>query len=188
MKPMTIETQTLTMQPVEDDTGLILEAQRSPAGFQALYQRWALPVYQYFYARTGDQPGAEDLTSQLFLAAYQALPRYRHQGHFAAWLFTIARNLAVEFYRKRAREVPLELAERLPGASDPAAEAARSDEIQRLRALILRLPEDEQELIRLRYIAELSFADMALVLARREDAVKKALYRLQARLQSLLEQ
>jgi len=64
---------------------------------------------------------------------------------------------------------------------------ASADEIQHLKKLILSLAEDEQDLIRLRYVAELSFADMAIVLHRREDAVKKSLYRLQARLQSLLE-
>jgi len=61
------------------------------------------------------------------------------------------------------------------------------DEIAQLRRLVRSLPEEEQELIRLRYVAELTFADMAIVLKKREDAVKKSLYRLQARLQSVLQ-
>ena len=60
------------------------------------------------------------------------------------------------------------------------------DEIAQLRRLVLALTEEEQELIHLRYVAELTFADMAIVLKKREDAVKKSLYRLQARLQSVL--
>lgn len=190
MKPMTSESQAISAQALrlaDEDAILVLEAQRDPVQFQAIYERWAVPIYQYFHFRTGDQPSAEDLTSQFFLSVYQALPRYRHQGHFPAWLFTIARNLNFEFNRKYGRELPLEQAERIPSSSDPQAEAARTDEIHRLRRLIQDLPDEEQELIRLRYIAELSFADMALVLNRREDAVKKSLYRLQARLQSLLE-
>jgi RNA polymerase sigma-70 factor, ECF subfamily len=174
--------------PPDEEARLVLAAQGNPVQFQALYDRWAAPVYHYFYYRTGDLPSAEDLTSQLFLAAYQSLPRYRHRGHFAAWLFTIARNLSREYYRKTRREAPLEFAERLVALSDPGAEAAQADEIRRLVRLVRALPDDQQELIRLRYVAELSFADMALVLNKREDAVKKSLYRLQARLQSLLEQ
>ena len=184
------ESHTITIRavPVQDDEAeLILAAQKSPALFQTIYERWAVPVYQYFHFRTGDQPSTEDLTSQLFLAAYQALPRYRHQGHFAAWLFTIARNLAHDYHRKIAREVPLEQAELIVSPQDPQGEVIQADEIRRLREIILRLSDDEQELIRLRYVAELSFADMAIVLNRREDAIKKSLYRLQARLQSLLE-
>jgi len=172
----------------DDETNIIQAAQQHPALFQAIYERWSVPVYQYFHFRTGDSASAEDLTSQLFLAAYQALPRYHHRGHFAAWLFTIARNLARDYYRKTGREVSLELAELVAAPGDLLVEVTRADEIRHLQKLILELPDGEQELIRLRYIAELSFADMAIVLQRREDAVKKSLYRLQARLQSLLEQ
>lgn len=173
--------------PADNDTRLVLEAQESPAAFQALYDRWAVPVYQYFYHRTGEITSAEDLTSQLFLSAYQALPRYQHRGHFAAWLFTIARNLLKEYYRKSKREVPLEMARQIESPSDPPAEYALVDEIQHLTRLVRSLPEQEQELIRLRYVAEFGFADIAIVLNKREDTVKKSLYRLQARLQSLLE-
>jgi RNA polymerase sigma-70 factor (ECF subfamily) len=173
--------------PPDPDGELVRAAQEHPDLFQAIYDRWAVPVYQYFYFRTGRTECTEDLTSQLFLSAYQALPRYQHRGHFAAWLFTIARNLSKEFYRKQGREIPLEAAGSLPASSDPPGEVAYQDEIQQLRRLVKALPEDEQELIRLRYVAELSFADMALILKKREDAVKKSLYRLQARLQSLLE-
>ncbi len=181
---------TLTIQSdtnPDADAEAVLAAQKNPAKFQVLYDRWAVPVYQYFFHRTGDASSAEDLTSQLFLAAYQALPCYQHHGHFAAWLFTIARNLIKEHYRKKGREVPLETAENIPSPSNLAAEIVQNDEIRRLTKLIRSLPEEEQELIRLRYIADLSFADIAIVLNKGQDAVKKTLYRLQARLQALLE-
>jgi RNA polymerase sigma factor (sigma-70 family) len=74
------------------------------------------------------------------------------------------------------------------GSSDPPAEVSQADEVARLRSVIGSLPEDEQELIHLRYVTELRFADIAILLGRSEDAVKKSLYRLQARLKSLLEQ
>jgi len=183
---------TLAIQPepiLDEDSEVILAAQKNPAQFQVLYDRWAVPIYQYFIHRTGEITSAEDLTSQLFLAAYQALPRYQHRGHFAAWLFTIARNLAKEHYRKTGREVPLEMAHDLASPSDPAAELSQEDDVRCLVQLVRSLPEQEQELIRLRYIANLSFADMAILFNKRPEAVKKSLYRLQARLQSsLLEQ
>lgn len=172
----------------DQDGRLVLEAQKNPAAFEALYDRWAVQVYQYFYYRTGDVAGAEDLTSQLFLSAYQSLPRYRHSGHFAAWLFTIARNLVNRDYRNKQRQVPLEMVDDMPSSSDPQEEFDRADEIAYLKKLVNALPKNEQELIRLRYAAGLTFAEMAIVLHKRKDAVKKSLYRLQARLQVLLEQ
>jgi len=171
----------------DKDGELALAAQQDPAIFQSIYDRWAVRIYQYFYFHTNDPVFAEDLTSQLFLSALQALPRYQHRGHFAAWLFAIARNLSKEYFRKNHREVPLDTASGLPASPDPSEEIARMDEIAQLRRLVRSLPEEEQELIRLRYVAELTFADMAIVLKKREDAVKKSLYRLQARLQSVLQ-
>jgi RNA polymerase sigma-70 factor (ECF subfamily) len=170
----------------DPEANLVLAAQKNPTEFQWIYDRWAVPIYQYFCFRTGESTSAEDLTSQLFLSAFQALPRYQHRGHFAAWLFAIARNLSKEYFRKSHREVPLEAANHLLAMSDPSLEAAQQDEIVRLRRMVQSLPEEDQELIRLRYVADLSFADMAIILKKREDAVKKALYRLQARLQSAL--
>ncbi len=171
----------------DKDGELALAAQQDPAIFQSIYDRWAIRIYQYFYFHTNDPVYAEDLTSQLFLSALQALPRYQHRGHFAAWLFAIARNLSKEYFRKAHREISLDAASGLPTSPDPSDEIAQMDEIAQLRRLVRSLPEEEQELIRLRYVAELTFADMAIVLKKREDAVKKSLYRLQARLQSVLQ-
>ena len=158
-----------------------------PDQFQQIYRHWLTPVFRYSFFHLGNSSDAEDLTSQVFLAVYQALPRYRNSGHFAGWLFSIAHNQALEYIRKRAREVDLEAARSIPAGIDIPEEVITRQEIQHLREQILKLRPEEQELIRLRYVAELSFADMSIVLKRREDAVKKSLYRLQARLQSLLE-
>jgi RNA polymerase sigma-70 factor, ECF subfamily len=172
----------------DQDGDLALAAQKDPVNFQLVYDRWAVRIYQYFCFHTGDPASAEDLTSQLFLSVMQALPRYQNRGHFAAWLFSIARNLSKEYFRKKQREVPLEAALKIPSTCDLSDEMTHLDEINRLRLMVLSLPEEERELIRLRYVAKLSFADMAILLKKREDAVKKSLYRLQERLQNLLEQ
>ena len=63
----------------------------------------------------------------------------------------------------------------------------RAEELTRIRSIISHLDKDEQELIRLRYVADLSFVEIADLLGRREDAVKKSVYRLLARLKSQLE-
>jgi len=169
-----------------DDSTLILAAQRDPAEFAALYDRYVQPVYRYFYSRVDSPADAEDLTAQTFLAALEALPRYRHRGHLAAWLFTIARSKAMSFFRQR-KNLPLDDSHPAENA-DLLAQAARADEIRRLAGLLRTLDEGERELVRLRYVAGLSFAGMAVLLKKKEDAVKKSLYRLLARLQSQLEE
>lgn len=171
----------------DEDGSLVFAAQKDPAAFAALYDRWLKPVYQYFLSRTADISRAEDLTSQLFLSVFHFLKRYEHRGHFAAWLFTMARNLANKDYRKQKHEISLEKIDVPDLSSDPADQYDESGDIVRLRKIISRLSRDEQDLVRLRYAAGLSYAEMGLILHKKQDAVKKSLYRLQNRLQSLLE-
>jgi RNA polymerase sigma-70 factor, ECF subfamily len=172
-------------QPVDEEAELIAEAQRDPAAFSSLYDRYVQPIYRYFYYRTSSAAEAEDLTSQTFLCALEALPRYRHQGNFAAWLFRIARGKVIDAVRKQKRLLPL--TETFPAETgDLLAELAHGDEIARLTHLIHSLPEDDQELIRLRYTAGLPFTQIAAILDSNENTVKKSLYRVMARLQSQL--
>lgn len=170
----------------EDQAELVREAQSSLAGFKQLYLRWMPPVYRYFYFRTGNVKEAEDLTSQVFLKVYEYLPRYRERGHFSAWLFTIARRKAVDFYRSRPQEVSLDTIDATDGSLDPLAQAVKSDEIQRLKHLIRSLPDEDQELIRLRFVSGLSYREIGDVLHRKEDAVRKSISRLLDRMQTVL--
>jgi len=171
--------------PLMDETILVSSAQRDPAQFAALYDRYFRPIYHYLYNRAGSRADAEDLTAQTFLAALEALPGYRHRGHFAAWLFTIARNKARDFNRNGVSQAPLD--ENHPdGSEDLLSQAVRNDQIKQLANLFKKSTEDEQELMRLRYVADLSFVEIGVCLGRKEDTVKKTFYRLLARLQDQL--
>ena len=173
-------------EPTDDDK-LVEAAKNNPAEFDKLYQRWISPIYRYVYAHIGNRSDAEDLTSQIMLAAFQGFPRYQHRGNFAGWLFTIARNQIWRWISRYHREEPLEY-EFVPGLpTDLLSDVLKTEEIKKLREIVLGLPENEKELIYLRYVAGLGFADMGVVLKRREGAVKMSLYRLQDRLQHLLE-
>lgn len=179
--------------PVHDEDGALLErAQRDPAAqaevFAALYRRYLEPVYYYLYSKVGSRSDAEDLCEQVFLDALEGLPGYRHQGQFAAWLFTIARRRAIDHHRRRRPAVPLDEMPDLPDpAADPLLQVIQGENVQGLARLIRKLDEDDQELLRLRFAAGLGFAQIAALLKRKESAVKMSFYRLLARLESQLE-
>ncbi len=161
----------------------------SPAMFESAYRQYVTPVYRYLYLRTGSTEEAEDLTSQVFLAALQGLPHYRQRGYFGAWLFTLARNKLADFYRSHRAQVPFDEA----GGEPQAAEAdllvgiIHDEELQRVGKLVASLPEDERELVRLRFAARLGFEEIATVLGKKTSAVKMALYRLLERMEKQLE-
>ena len=173
---------------IQDDIpALVNAARKDPAAFGTLYDRYVQPIYRYVYSRVGGAHEAEDITSQTFMAAYEALERYRERGQFSAWLFRIARSKLNDHFRRSRREVGLEAVGEILEREDALGTLIRAEELSRIRSIISHLDDEEQELIRLRYVADLSFAEIADLLGRREDAVKKSVYRLLARLKSQVE-
>lgn len=164
------------------------EARQSLEGFKLLYLKWLLPVYHYFYHRVENAKDAEDLTSQVFLKVYEELPNYHERGYFSAWLYTLVRHKAADFFRKQTTDIPLDTADPADQTSDLLAQTVLTDEIQRLRHLIRSLPEKEQELIQLRFVMGLSYREIGEMLNRKEDAIRKSISRLLARLQNQLEE
>lgn len=174
---------------IQNEAALIEKARTSQQAFSQIYHQWAPPIYKYIYARTRDPQDAEDITSQVFLAVLQALPRYKHRGYFSAWLFGIARNKIREYYRKnRHKETQLnELAEKLSEQNNPTQNTQIQDEIDILIQHINALPEADQELLRLRYVSELKFSEIGQVVKKSEGAVKKKIYRIQYKLEQIME-
>ena len=152
--------------------------------FAALYQRYVASVFRYIHIHTGSAADAEDLTAEVFVDALASLQRYREQGRFAAWLFSIARRKAAGYHRRARPQVALDNAETVPaGGEDPLARVIRDEHLRRLWQAMAGLDDDDQELLRLRFAAELTFGEMAELLGRKEAAVRQAVHRLLRRLE-----
>ncbi len=159
-----------------DDSTLVEFARQDSDAFSALYQRYLTPLYRYLYRRIGDPHDAEDLTAQVFIEVLEGLTagRYREGGCFAAWLFTIARRRTVDLYRQRPNEFLND-----PPSPEPGLLAGieAEEDMHRLTGLLAQLDGTHQELLRLRFSAKLSFAQIGRVEGRSEAAVKMAVYR-----------
>ncbi len=168
-------------------TQMIEAARHDPQKFGDLYLLYAQPVYRYLLSRIRNIPEAEDATTQTFLAALEQIKNNKHDGYFASWLFSIARNKAMDYFRKQRKEASLNETEFISTDANLLTQVIKTERITALSGLIDKLPEDEQELIRLRYVGELSFAEIGYLFGQKEDTVKKSLYRLLARLKAQLE-
>jgi RNA polymerase sigma-70 factor (ECF subfamily) len=167
----------------DDEVDLVEAARSDPAAFSRLYRRYVTPVYRYLYKWTGSPAEAEDLTSQVFMEALEGLARFRAQGSFAAWLFTIARRKAIAAYRRQRSNLPLDEAEQVPGpAEDPLEQVVQGEQMERVAALFAGLGEEQRELLRLRFSAGLGYAEIGALLGRSQAAVKMAVYRLLRRM------
>jgi len=181
--------------PPELDDALILQAmQGSETALAAIYDAYAQRIYRYCYSRVDNPAEADDLTAQTFLKVIEALPRYRHSSHFTAWIFQIARNAVMDLFRRNHRQHAGDAgSQTLDSLADSALEkainAAPVDEqviqaqaVAALRRHIRALDEPERELLRLRFVGDLTYAEIAALLGRKEDAVRKSLNRLLERL------
>jgi len=181
---------TLTSEQFEresEEARFIRAARQDPRAFGELYKLYVNHVFKYLCSRVGNVHDAEDITAQTFLAAFEAFDRFHRDGNFAPWLFAIARNKATDHFRQHKNSTSIDAAGDFPVDSDPLTDMIRSEQAAALSKLIHDLPEEEQELLRLRFLAGMSFPQIALLFHHNEDAVKKTIYRLLARLQSQLE-
>jgi RNA polymerase sigma-70 factor (ECF subfamily) len=146
--------------------------------WDALFTEQLPGVYNFFRYRVGAGPEAEDLTSITFEKAWRARHRYRRDlASFTTWLFTVARNVAVDHYRQRRPHVPLEAAAEVPGGSTPEENAERRSNVERLSALLARLPDRERELLSLKYGAGLTNRAIARTTGLSESNVGTILHR-----------
>ncbi len=168
---------------VSDEATLVRAAQEDRAAFGLLYERYMDRVYAYLRARMATEEDAADLTQQVFLQALDALAQYRpNRGSFAGWLFRIARNAAIDFHRRTRSTVTwdqLPAALQVDGrtAHDVDAGPLRQETVELLSRLVGRLDPDKREVLMLRFVAELSVADIAMVIGKSEAATKKQITR-----------
>ena len=91
----------------DEDAPLIARARAGEAAaFGALYDRYVEAVYRYVFYRVRETAEAEDVTSEVFMKALRAMPRYETRQPFLAWLYRIARNAVIDrARRKRTRKI-----------------------------------------------------------------------------------
>jgi len=162
---------------------MIRAAKSDPKKFGEIYDCFSRDIYRYMLSRTGSVDTADDLTAQTFLSAFEGLVHYRERGKFKSWLFTIASNKCASYFREVTKNSRLEntLTRNSSHQSNPnqLKRVIRNNRIRKLVEIIEELPESDQELLRLRFVAELSYPEIAEVIGKTSDAVRKAIYRLQ---------
>lgn len=162
----------------DEDEKLVLAAMENISDFRKLYEKWLTPVFRYCYIRVGNKNDAEDLTSQIFIKVYEGFPSYQHRGYFSAWLFSIARARVTDFYRKHNKDSRINEVNEIPDDKNLFTQVEQNVLLNEVNMMIDHLPKKQQELLRLRFVAELTYREIGALLHRREDAVRKAISRI----------
>ncbi len=156
--------------------------------FTQLYDRHFDRIYRYIYIKVRNQSEAEDLTQDVFMKALEAISSYKWRDlPFTSWLFRIAHNRVIDHVRKTSREKRASLDEaHAASAEDPVHIAEQEIEAQRLRATLERLPQAQREVAMLRFVAQLSIAEVAKMLGKSEGTIKALQFNATASLRKAL--
>lgn len=147
--------------------------------FGYLYEKYIDQIYNYIYYRTSNGKDAEDLCSRVFIRALHHIERYEDRGYpFSAWLYRIAHNLVVNWYRDKDKKEEISLSEQYPPprmAGSVEDRIENEDEKAALLRVITSLPEDRKELLILKHVEGLTNSEIGQIMDRTEGAIK-ALY------------
>jgi RNA polymerase sigma-70 factor, ECF subfamily len=167
--------------------------QRATAGdreaFAELYDRFVERIYRYIYYKIGCKADAQDLTAQVFLKALEAIGNYRWTGRpFDAWLYRIAHNAIVDYYRTRRETWPLDEMTAGEEPRDQLDQVTRQQwTVEVLQRALLHLTDQQQEVVILRFLEGYSVGEVAQVMGRKPGAIRTLQYRALTRMGRMLQ-
>jgi RNA polymerase sigma-70 factor (ECF subfamily) len=167
----------------------IAEAAKTDSyAFAELYERYYPRVYRYTYHRVAHLSDAEDITALVFMKALESLPSYQSRRNtFAPWLFRIARNAIIDYYRRRRSHSPLDDVAGFRAEGDPASHALSQERHEEMMALLQHLSEDQREVVLLKFAGDLTYAEIAATMKKNEPAVRMLLHRGLRKLKDVME-
>jgi RNA polymerase sigma-70 factor, ECF subfamily len=141
--------------------------------FGRLYDLLINDVYRYFYYHTTSSHDAEDLAARTFVRAWRAISSFRWKGKpFESWLFTLARNQLMDFYRERRTPVaPLDERRPDPGPGPEGMAMALSD-AEQTRAALQKLTEEQRQVLVLKFFMDRANREIAEIMGKKEGTIR----------------
>lgn len=180
-----------------NDSELIKRTQNGDTeAFNPIVRRYRKRIYDLIYRRVHHHETAEDLCQEVFLKAWQALPNFKGKSVFYSWLYQIAINCSIDFFRRQNSEIVFASEElsynidnmfQIDQTQPPPDEILEKEEIGRvLHKNVRRLPSCQRLAFQLHYLDELPIKKIASRLNRSESTIKANLYHARQNLQHLL--
>ncbi len=157
-----------------------VEAVRRVDKFAEKYRSYFPRVFAYVYGRVHNVHLTEDLVADVFERAFLKADSLRNDEAFSTWLFTIARNVIISHGRKRYRETAIDpdvLKEIAPSSASVEGDVLLREELGTVTRLLKDFPQREQDIISLKFDAELTNGQIAQIMGLNEPNVRVILFR-----------
>lgn len=182
---------TTSIRDLPEEELLVAAANFDEAALGEIYDRYESRIYSYVYRRTGNAALAEDLTAQVFLKMLEAIRGDKAwHSSFSGWLYRIAHNAVIDYYRQRDRQKQTDLEDAATLVStdhNPVVIAETNMDAAQLRAAISRLTDEQAEVVSLRFLEGYSISEVATMMDKTEGSIKALQYRAVATLRQLLQ-
>ncbi|WP_282939087.1 RNA polymerase sigma factor [Paenibacillus sp. RC67] len=146
--------------------------------FALVYDGFFNDLYRYVYSKVGNKWDTDDLVSEIFRKAFEKYESLQEPSNAKAWLFTIARNTIIDFYRRKKDALAGEAMEWIASPESLEGEVEQEEELACLQKVLAFLPEDERELVKLKYFAGLRHREIGEVFSKSEEVIKMRAFRL----------
>ena len=185
----TLMQESITVDIYNEEQALIAAAQKNPARFSALYERYYEPILKFVYQRVTTKDDAFDITQQVFLQAMLSINKYEWRGFpFSSWLYRIAINELNQAFRKNEKQRGINLEEKhLVQLAEEMKIDPANDKEQALLDALTTLDEDDFQLIEMRFFEQRPFREIADILHVSEANAKMRLYRILVKLKPEVE-
>lgn len=177
-----------TTTQLQDEQLIIEAAKLNPEHFGPIYDKYYKQIFGYVYQRMDCKDTAFDVTAQVFLKALTNLNRYEFKGvPFASWLFRIAHSEVMQLFRdqKNKRAVNADVGD-LKNIYEEVQEPFFEEYLPALQQMIKQLPEDDLQLIEMRFFEQRPFKEIAEILNITENNAKVRMYRVLERLKKTI--
>ena len=148
--------------------------------FSKIYDQYVEKIYRFVYIKVSSQETAQDLTSETFVRTWESFKDGSEIENPRAFLYRVARNLIVDFYREKSRSQTIS-DEYIKGVVDPRVnleqKALQNADLEKIRQALSSLKDEYQNVIVWHYIDDLKVPEIAQILDKSEDAVRVTIHR-----------
>ena len=175
---------------LESEDKLIKQAQKGGAEyFGQLYDHYMPKIYRYILFKVSSRQETEDLTHEVFVSAWEKLGGYRSKGFpFSSWLYNIARNKVIDYYRTKKSHLSLENLDpdffKVVGAVEKNIDVAL--DFSQVKTAMNQLSDDSQDVLIMKFVDDLSHREIAEAMDKSEGAVRLMQHRAIQNLKEIL--
>ena len=150
---------------------------------EAIFDHFSGPIYAFFMARIRHKETAQDLTQEVFLKVIKSIEQFdRKSGDFTAWIWQIARNSAIDYFRHKKPSYLADLPDEGAHITEERMQSDESAKVREIMTIVEGFSEEEQELFQQHFVADTSYADLAKITGKTESALRVAIHRLRKKL------